>query len=101
MKSLIYLMEYRSFRAAQLKCIPSYRLKVTSSVSLLPVNLQAADVLVSSHSRLTLWGNAKKLYFHCWIFINVILVYLGAMQIFEVRGLFNENIAAAARRSLG
>lgn len=96
-------MEYRSFRAAQLKCIPSYRLKVTSSVSLLPVNLRAAEnvLRVSSHSRLTLWDNAKKLYFHCWIFINVILVYLGAMQIFEVRDLLNENIAAAARRSLG
>lgn len=71
------------------------------SVSHLSVNLRAAEhvLQVSSYGRLTLWGNVKKLYLHCWIFMDFIGVYLDAVQIFEVNGLVDENTAAAAWRS--
>lgn len=41
----------------------------------------------------------KKVYLHSWIFRDLIVGYLDAAQTLEVRGLFHENIAAAAQKS--
>lgn len=41
----------------------------------------------------------KKLHFPCLIFIDFPEVYLDAGQVYELGGLFDENMAAAARRS--